>query len=275
MAERDLGPYSRPENAFQLIAEVAFCPGRSDELERLRAASGAGEALERMLLVLASQHALPQVSALPVDAGVQRLLAAEFDFFADPPPAWLRHFRVADLRYREMCRLATFQRFPAGQFEWQVSEFRRSWIFAARRPWRLLAHVVRRMGGFGPLFELHVNPRRKSRLVLLENEANVSYHRVARSLEMQPEVRGAMLKSWLFCESTARVTPRLQWLRRTPLDGGAFIAELGEAPPESGFLTGSEERRALYVSGEYLPRIGCVLWPRDALIEWANRQPVE
>ena len=265
MAEPDLGPYGKPENAFRLICEVAFCPGRSEEMERLRASSAAGNTLEQTLLILASQHALPQVPGLPVADSVKRLLAEEFRFFADPPAAWLRHFRVEDLRYREMCRLATFRRFPAGQFEWQVSKL--------RRPWRLLGSVLRTMGGFGPLFELHVNPRRKARLILLEKEANLSYYRVARSLEKQPDVRGVMLKSWLFCESTARVTPRLAWLRRTPLAAGARIVDLGEAPPESGYLTGSEERRKLYVLGEYLPRMACVLWPRQALIEWANQHP--
>ncbi len=260
------------EDAFRLVSELAFCPGRSDELERLRAQTEAASELERTLLVLASQHAAARLPSLPVADSVKQLLAAEFRFFADPPAAWLRHFRVEDLRYREMCRLATFHRFPAGQFEWQEVAFQRSWLWRARRPWRLLAHL-RRMGGFAPLFELHVNPRRGRRAVLLESEANFSWYRVARSLERRPEVCGAMLNSWLFCESTARVTPHLSWLRRIPLAAGAKIFELGEAPPESGFLTGSHERRRLYITGEYLPRIACALWPRRELIAWANQHP--
>jgi len=270
-----IGAYREPHNAFRLLSEVAFCPGLSEPVEQLRASvgNGRGDLLEQVLLILASLHAVKQVPDLAVAGSVKRLLAAEFEFFADPPAMWIPHFRLEDLRYREMARIATFRRFPAGQLEWQLSEFRWSWVFQSRLPLRVLSYVTRRMGGFAPLFELHVNPRRRKRLVLLEKETNISYHRVGRSLEKQPDVRGVMLRSWLFCESTAEVTPRLAWLRRTPLAAGALIVDLREAQPESGYLTGSAERRQLYIQGVYLPATACVLWPRQSLIDWANRHP--
>src|SRR5262245_58945928 len=143
----------------------------------------------------------------------------------------------------------------------------------ARPPWKVLAHVIGPLGGFGPLFEFHVNDRRKNRLVLLEKEGCTSFYRAARSLEKQPAVKGLMLSSWLFCKSTGLVTPRLAWLRQTPEAGGAMVVDPGPASPDSGFLTGSEERRKLYEQKLYRPRESCVLWPRKALLAWADQHP--
>jgi hypothetical protein len=271
-----LGPLAQPDRAFQLLSQITVHSESGAEVARLSASispEAVPNAVERTLLVLASLHAMERVPSLPVGDCVKELLAGEFQFFANPPAAWAASFQADDVRYREMARVATLRRFPAGQFQWEISALPRSWVIKARRPWQVLAHAIRRMGGFGPLFEMHLNARRKNRLVLLENEANLSYFRAARAVEMQPAVRGLFMASWLFCESTARVTPRLAWLRRVLLEGGAAIAAMGPAPEDSGFLTGSEERRRLYEEGAYRPRVSCVLWPRTALIEWANRHP--
>ena len=271
-----LGSYGQPAGAFQLLSQVTADPSSGEELSRLCASiplNTGQNAVERTLLVLASQHALTQVSGLPLSDRVKALFAEEFQFFANPPAAWVARFRNDDVRYREMARIATLRRFPAGQFHWEISGFPRSWVIKARHPWEVLAYVVGRMGGFSPLFELHVNDRRKNQGFLLEKEANISYYRAARCLEKQPAVKGLILGSWLFCESTAQVTPHLAWLRQVPQGAGALIVELDPASPNSGFLTGSEQRRKLYAQGVYRPKFACVLWPRKALIAWANQHP--
>jgi hypothetical protein len=269
-----LGAHGRPEQAFQLLSGITTDSGSADALARLCASvdPGSGQHLvERTLLILASQHAIAQIPDLAVADSVKRLFADEFHFFASPPASWVSRFRNNDVRYREMARVATLRRFPAGQFHWEVSGFPRSWMAKARHPWRVVWHVFGRMGGFAPLFELHLNARRKNRIILLERESNISYFRAARSLERQPAVRGLMLSSWLFCESTPQVTPHLAWLRRTPESAGALLVDMGPAAPDSGFLTGDEDRRKQYEAGTYRPRSVCVLWPRKSLIDWANR----
>lgn len=269
-----LGTLGQAELAFQFLSGITADPGSSGELLRLCASidSDSGRHLvERTLLILASQHAIALIPDLKVADSVKRLFADEFHFFANPPAAWVAHFRNDDVRFREMARVATLRRFPAGQFQWEVAGFPRSWMAKVRHPWRVFRHVIGRLGGFSPLFELHLNERRKNRIILLERDANVSYFRAARSLEKQPAVRGLMLSSWLFCESTAQVTPHLAWLRRTPEAAGALLVDLGPAAEDSGFLTGSEERRKTYQTGAYRPRSVCVLWPRKNVIDWANR----
>jgi hypothetical protein len=267
-----LGQYGQPETAFRLLTPISWNP--DPEVSRVCAAVTAEPGLaEQALLLLASQYAIPRVPALPVTSLIKRLFAEEFQFFANPSPVWAPQMRSDNVRYLEMARVATLRRFPAGQFQWETGAFPRSWLKQAEQPWKVLAYVLGKMRGFGPLLELHVNERRKNRLILLEKEANISYYRVARCLDQQPAVKGIVLTSWLFCESTARITPRLAWLRETPLSAGAMIAELGPAPEDSGFLKGSDERRSLYEQGVYRPKDTCVLWPRKLLLEWAGRHP--
>jgi hypothetical protein len=271
-----LGPLREPERAFQLLSRITTHPDSAAEIAALSASIPSDprrNAVERVLLLLASLHAMAKVPGLEVSDSVKGLFADEFRSFANPPAAWAAHFGAQDALYREMARVATLRRFPAGQFHWEVSGFPRSWLLKTRKPWKALAAVLGPMGGFAPYFDLHVNERRRNRLVLLEKEANLSYYRTARSIEKEPGVRGLMSASWLFCESTAQVTPRLGWLRRTPQSAGASIVVLGPAARDAGFLKGSDERRKLYEQGVYRPRVACLLWPRKLLIEWADRHP--
>jgi hypothetical protein len=271
-----LGSLGQPDRAFQLLSQVTIHPGSGAEIARLCPSipsDPSQNVVERTLLVLACQHAIAQVPGLAVSDSVKGLFADEFQFFANPPSACVTHFQADDVRYGEMARIATLRRFPAGQFHWEVSGFPRSWVAKAHQPWRVLAHIITQMRGFAPLFELHLNDRRECRLILLEEEANISYYRAARSVEKQPTARGLMTSSWLFCERTAQVSPHLAWLRRTPQSAGALLVELGPASADSGFLTGSKERRKLYEQGRYRPNVTCVLWPRQSLIDWANQHP--
>ena len=271
-----LGPLGQPDQAFKFLSQITLHAESSAEVTRLCASIPSDpdqNVVERTLLVLASQYAIPRVPDLAVSDSVKGLFADEFLFFANPPVAWVVQFQSDNERYREMARIATLRRFPAGQFHWEVSALSRSSAVKSRQRWRVLAYVMGRMGGFKPLFETHVNARRKNRLVLLEREANISYYRVARALEKQPSVRGLITTSWLYCESTAQITPHLAWLRKTPQSAGALLFEVGPAPTNSGFMTGSEERRKLYEQGLYRPTLTSVLWSRKALIDWANRHP--
>jgi hypothetical protein len=267
--------HGQPDAAFRLLCRITTNPDSGLEVGRLCASipsiPGQNE-VERTLLLLAWQHAIPQLPGFAASDRVKQLFADEFQFFAHPPAAWVSRFRSDDVCFREMARIATLRRFPAGQFHFEISGFPLSWLARTHQPWRTL-YLIGRMGGFSPLFELHLNDRRKNRMVLLEKEANISYYRAALSIQKQPAVRGLMLASWLFCESTAQVSPHLAWLPRTPRSAGALIVDLGPAAADSGFQTGSEERCRLYAQGVYRPRTACVLWPRKSLREWADRHP--
>lgn len=270
-----LGVEGRPDRAFLLLNGVTDESDSARPLARLCGTIPNAQPghVARTVLLLASIEGLSRVAALPVSDRVKQLFADEFQFFANPQPVWLPRFQAGDVRFREMARIATLRRFPAGQFHWEISGFARTWLRHTHRPWRVLAHLLSRMGGFGPFFEFHLNDRRKNRLILLEREMHFSYFRAARSMAKQPEIGGLMTGSWLYCESTARTSPQLAWLTKTPQQEGALLADLGPAPPDSGFLAGSEQRRNLYQAGLYQPRLVCILWPRRHLMAWADRHP--
>ena len=226
--------------------------------------------LAHALLLAASLQALSRVPSLPVSDAVKELFVEEFLFYAAPPAAWRARFRFSDVRFQEMGRIATLQRFPAGQYHWELAAFPRSWLPRVAQRWAAVTRAFLPMKGFGPLFELHLNDRRKNRVMLLEKETALSCYRAARSLELQPAVKGIMTSSWFYCVSTGVVTPHLAWLRRFFLEAGAVALDLGEAPADAGFLVGSPDRRRLYEEGKYRPQLTCMLWPRRSVLQWAE-----
>lgn len=270
-----LGHYAEPAAAFQLLSQVTMytCGETVSAVAASPDTSLREPAIERALLLLASQYAAGKVPALPVSDRVKELFADEFESFAHPPAVWIPAFRYDHVRFREMARVATLRRFPAGQFQWEAAALPRSWLLKTQQVFPLLRHVLFKLRGFSPLIELHLNERRKNRGMLLEKEAKISYYRTARSLEKQPDIKGVMQVAWFFSRSAVDVSPHLAWLRAVPQSGGALVFDLGAAPEDSGFLIGSEERRKKYEDGSYRPRTGCILWARKDLIAWANQHP--
>jgi hypothetical protein len=128
------------------------------------------------------------------------------------------------------------------------------------------------MRGLGPVFFSHLNPRRATRS-LREDDANRSYYRMARSLELQPSIRGFAACSWFRSPATHRVSPHLAWLSQVFLDNGGLVVESGLAEPDCGIFSRSETRKRLYESGKFIPTRGLVLWPRDSMIAWAAAHP--
>jgi hypothetical protein len=255
--------------------ESIGCRNQCDpRLRDWAAAAGVPEALAgRALLALAAPRALEEAPRRGIPAEVIELLCDEFSSFAAAPAAWLADVGFEHVRFREMARIATLHRFPAGQFHWEISGVPRSTFWkAGARGAAALAAAVARSGGFSPMFEFHVNERRRNRSVLLEREAAASYLRMARALALQPRVRGLMSCSWFFCSTITQVTPHLAWLRRQLEQAGARFIPLGPAGQDDGFLKGSPERRAQFEAGRLRPRLVLVIWPRAAVLDWARRQ---
>jgi hypothetical protein len=246
-------------------------------LRRIKAALGesaADASLERFLIVAAALDALPRVATLPVADAVKIRLLDEFHFYAAAPQDSRRHFEMNRATFVAMAKTATLRRFPAGQFDWEVSGISRRYLLAVR-PHQLpatLAFATFRMRGIQPVFFSHLNWRR-AEVSLREEEANRSYYRMARSLERQPHIKGFAACSWFRSPETHRVSPHLAWLSRVFVENGGFVIEAGAENPEGGVLHRSERRRQLYRSGDFRPTRGLVMWPRAAMLEWARQHP--
>jgi hypothetical protein len=238
---------------------------------RLQAADLTSE--HRGLLEAAIASA-PLVPALPLPECVIERIAEEFFFMARADHETLAGGRGARSRYERLWKIATLQRFPAGQFEWEVSGLSRGDVLrvSPRELPRVVWFIARRMHGLAPVFFSHLNPRRAERS-LVEIEANRSYYRMAQALEMQPHILGFGACSWFRSPGVHRVSPHLAWLSAVFVENGGLVVEAGRDDPDSGVLARSATRRTLYQSGKFVPTRGLVMWPREAMIAWARQHP--
>jgi hypothetical protein len=246
---------------------------RLERLKQSLAQSGlpvGGGAFERFLIVSAAADATGLVDGLPVDGCVKDLLLQNFERYASasvPEP-----FDLSRASFVTMGRIATLSRFPAGQLDWVVSGIPRSWLL--RVQWDALPRFARSLlfdlRGFGPAFFSHLNPNRRNQTVLLERESLRSYHRMARSMERQPGIRGFVTASWLHSRETAVVSPHLGWLNDVFLHNGGVIVPLGKVDVDCGVLHRSPERQQAYDEGRFTPTEALVIWPRRAMLAWAR-----
>ena len=238
----------RLEDAERLVAALTPVNGLQTALSVIRAALPAdvpAGAFERLLLLRHAERALPSIPTLPVADDVKRLFGDEIGYIAQPPAK--ATFEVTKPAFVALAELVTLRRFPAGQYHWQNSGLPRSWVLkvTGRERLTLLYWIARKLKGFGPVFFPHLNPHRKNRW-LTENEANRSYYRMARSLPLQPGIKGMVASSWLRSPDTAKVSPHLAWMNRTIESNGGLVVVMGMADAESGALARSASRKELY-----------------------------
>jgi hypothetical protein len=232
-------------------------------------------AFERFLIVAGAADSIARLPALAVDERVKTLFCDNFRQYAAPPGKLPEPFDLSRASFRAMARVAALNRFPAGQLDWEVAGIPRSWLLKAklRTLPRLVAALLVDFGGFQPAFFIHLNPNRRNQGILLERESLRSYHRMARSMELQPEIKGLVAASWLHSPDTFTVSPHLAWLNKVFLENGAHVLLLGPAAPDCGVLHRSPERQQAYDAGTFKPTEGLVLWPRTAMLAWAARNP--
>jgi hypothetical protein len=269
-----------PAACARVIGAVTETPATHAPIHSLRTRlADAGFAvpdgtLERCLLLHAATIALSRMAASPVPAAVTRHLRDEIAFIADPAEAPATFFTAGANRFAALCKLVSLRRFPAGQFHWEVDGIARRDLFSvsAQRLAGAVMFAATRMGGLQPVFFSHLNARRE-RKSLNEEDACRSYHLMARTMELQPEIRGFAACSWFRAPATHAVSPHLAWLSRVFLENGGFVADAGRAAADCGVFYRSATRQQRYHEGRFTPRRGLVMWPRARMIAWAATHP--
>ncbi|HRO32276.1 MAG TPA: hypothetical protein PLQ03_02575 [Brevundimonas sp.] len=104
-----------------------------------------------------------------------------------------------------------------------------------------------------------------------EDGWNRAWATAAEICRARPDLAGMIGSSWFYDPPLTEISPRLAHLRLNPLNGGAFMVHQGPAEIHTQrAATASPTRKALIDSGEYTARSWLMVWPRKALIAWAD-----
>jgi hypothetical protein len=232
---------------------------------------GAPGEFERMLFTQVAAQYESAIDSLPVHPAVKNLLRDEFQFYSKPQ---LQPIELGSYPFVIAAKTLTLRRFPAGPMDWEISGFPRSWLLHVRKAElpRILRALAFDTHGFAPMFVMHVARKPKNRTLVLEHEVMRCQYRVARSLELQPQVKGITVRAWFHDPQTVRDNPHLDALNRVYREAGATIVIAGLAPADGGFLDNRAVRKKRYERGALRYSAGIVLWPRKAAIDWALRR---
>ncbi|MGB8771462.1 MAG: hypothetical protein WCC92_17740 [Candidatus Korobacteraceae bacterium] len=265
------------------VRSIVLTPTSSSRSQVLRACCGPallqepipGVSLQRYLLVETALSNLDKLRSLSVYPTVKRLICDEFQFLANPPERDVNLFEASGHPFFSFCKIALLERFPAGQYHWEISGFPRSWILKVPKMSVLpiLYFITTKMKGFAPYMEPHMPTRPPSSMLILEKQSDKAWYRMARSIEMNTAIKGLVAFSWFHSPDTFRISPHLSFINKPFVESGAVITTIGRAADDSGFLTGSTERQKLFESGEFKPMQGVILWSRAQMINWARSHP--
>ena len=95
------------------------------------------------------------------------------------------------------------------------------------------------------------------------------YLRIAQMLKLNPHIKGFFGTSWFYDPKLKHISPRLQYLQQVPLQHGASSFYIGE-DKSGNAIHSSTTRRNLYYQGKYTPQSYLLIWPRAAILKWAE-----
>jgi hypothetical protein len=230
-------------------------------------------AVELYAVLQAYLVALPLLRSLPVHESVMRQFCMTCRRIATRPQSYPGQFDYRSDAFHELARIVSFRSFHAGQSSFHIMAMPRTWLLRVH-PLAvpgLLREIVVGMGGIDPLVMPHVNYWRANPGLLFAKENERAFWRIAKTIEMQPAIRGLMAMSWLNCREVVTASPHLAFVREFYLNNGAYLVDMNVAPLDAGFGTGSTMRQSLYDQGQFRPRETLVLWRRAHILDWACR----
>lgn len=128
--------------------------------------------------------------------------------------------------------------------------------------------LIAKSGGREGYYQIHTHMPELSEF----NEAgwNSCYVRLAEMLEKNARIKGMVGGSWFYDPQLEHVSPRLMYLQKVPINGGAKLFHIGKDTTGNPFAK-SKTRRKLYDEGKYIPQSYLLVWPRKELMDWADR----
>jgi hypothetical protein len=275
------GAPSDAQGWFDLLSAYPQQPESVATIKRLKAklqvgVSDGGGNLERYALLQALSVSLTKISASPVANSVKGCFVSTCNEIAANAPQWRPFYDESSIHFMEAAKLAVLQRYPAGDLVFAFYD-RLPYAWALKIcPWHLPGFVRQLLivhRGIGPWVSPHINNGRPSHTLMLKARSLRSLWRIAKSLELNPDVKGLYAVSWFLSAEAGRVFPHIAWMRTMYTDEGAYAVDMEAAPGDSGLMVGSAQRQKLYEERKFNPRRSLVLWPREQLLAWAARHP--
>jgi hypothetical protein len=121
-----------------------------------------------------------------------------------------------------------------------------------------------------PWFQIHTEGRY---LAEFNDPGWRAFYKLAVDLLLlNKHIEGIVGTSWFYDPALSDVSPRLSYLRDYPLQHGAVSVRQGTTAFDIKSATAtSESRRKLFEQGRYTPVCHTIIWPREAMIDWASR----
>lgn len=119
------------------------------------------------------------------------------------------------------------------------------------------------------LYDLHMEDRRTNPY-FLEQGWREFYQELAERLESESHISGIFSQAWFWDPRVSEISPNFAYLRALPESGGASFYFLYEDNDSNHVAMQNKKRKRLYVEGKYKPVSYLMIWPRRALLEWAN-----
>lgn len=257
----------------------AFCANYSGEAdaERVRAlkAASAGGPVEHYAALNAISAALERVHECGLPPSIFNQTEALAQEWANGEAHWVDHFDVESPRFIDVVRLASLNRFRAGDLCFEVMP-RLPFSFLFRcHPLHmpgLLKQVLGPMRGAAPALSLHFNYARRNQLILPQKDFERALWRMAKMLERHPALTGITSNAWFHSEALRDPFPRLIWMRDVFTSADAYAVDLEPGHAED-ISHNSAKRKELYEAGKFMPRHTLVLWPRESVLAWAAARP--
>jgi hypothetical protein len=271
-----------PRDALGWFELLSMYPEQARSVEVIRqmkaalpaASIHAGASVERYALLQAFSVGATKIGTKPVACSVKRRFALTCKEIAEKQRQWDPFYDESSVHFYEGAQLAALQRYPAGSAVFGFyPRLPYSWALKVR-PTQLpglVRQIAIAMGGVGPYVSPHINNGRPSKIILTKSQTLRSIWRIAKTLEMNPQIKGLCCMSWFFSAATGRVFPHLAWLRSMYIDEGAYVVELWPERDVASLAVGSDLRKKLYEDGKFNPRRSLVIWPRYEILAWASR----
>jgi len=128
------------------------------------------------------------------------------------------------------------------------------------KPWATFHIDLRSMAGLGHLTDFN------------EASWDCCYRIMADLLRSQPRLLGLVGTSWFFDPALKEFGPYLSFLHERPVERGAILVRQRTTDYAIEAATqASAKRRKLVEQGKYKPCLYTLIWPRKALLEWAEK----